>query len=612
MSRTMNKTIALSAALALLAGCGGGGSATPPSNPGRTGASTQTVTLTLQIPGEGASSSSGKRAPMYVSRNTRGIGFRFALDPHTFPATRDALASPAYYTDVTSNSASCGSPNTDGSFSCTFQVPNVPVGTVDFQIGTWDAPPAASQPVFAAAHILAANVINGVAVSSTMNTLRLTLLPVVDSVQLRSNASTLLEGTASSALLTVYPKDAQGNLIIGSDQFVDNGGNALTLNVNVTDPANVVSLGTTSFSSAAQLQSTLTYNGGSETAACGCVSFSVVPSRTIAGAAYGATIPFTSTGGGVGVPGVPQVSLSAAQPHNYLSLALGPDGNLWAAAPNGAAISSFSATGPPVHLADAGSLSSIPYAVTAGTDGDVWYVGLVGGNFDVGKFSPNLSGPVTRVQFSGNGADIIAGPDGNMYVSDWIGNNLDVVKPNSMAPSSYAAPVSGGQIRRLAAMPPLNGRHAMVCFNEGATSWIGCFDTATKSFLPPLDTGEYVNDVAAAPDGLLYAGTQSNHILAFTVGNSAMRLSKTYLTDGQPYFLAVGPDGNIWFTEPVDVAQKFGRLTIPAPGGTGVVNDYLASTGLPANADPFSIVNGKNGKLYFSDIQNGQIDEVTP
>src|SRR5450432_3397082 len=60
----------------------------------------------------------------------------------------------------------------------------------------------------------------------------------------------------------------------------------------------------------------------------------------------------------------------------------------------------------------------------------------------------------------------------------------------------------------------------------------------------------------------------------------------------QPYGIARGPDGNLWFTE--FGGNRIGRIT-----PSGVVTEF--SAGITANAAPYGITAGPDGNLWFAE-----------
>jgi virginiamycin B lyase len=68
---------------------------------------------------------------------------------------------------------------------------------------------------------------------------------------------------------------------------------------------------------------------------------------------------------------------------------------------------------------------------------------------------------------------------------------------------------------------------------------------------------------------------------------------------GMPTGIALGPDGNVWFTDP-----GVGRIT---PTGT-----ITLFSGQFAAGGPFGITAGADGGMWFTDIFSNAIGRITP
>src|SRR5512143_2505470 len=69
-----------------------------------------------------------------------------------------------------------------------------------------------------------------------------------------------------------------------------------------------------------------------------------------------------------------------------------------------------------------------------------------------------------------------------------------------------------------------------------------------------------------------------------------------------PCGIAVGPDGNLWFTE--CVGNQIGRVT-PA----GVITEFPLQT---SNSWPLHVAAGPDGNLWFTEGNNRRIGRITP
>lgn len=87
-------------------------------------------------------------------------------------------------------------------------------------------------------------------------------------------------------------------------------------------------------------------------------------------------------------------------------------------------------------------------------------------------------------------------------------------------------------------------------------------------------------------------------------GSAALMTAQTFsdfsVPSGYPAVIATGPDGNLWFTEPM--GDKIGRITT-----AGVITEFS----LPSGSRPFGIAAGPDGSLWFAE-QSGKIGRITP
>jgi streptogramin lyase len=77
-------------------------------------------------------------------------------------------------------------------------------------------------------------------------------------------------------------------------------------------------------------------------------------------------------------------------------------------------------------------------------------------------------------------------------------------------------------------------------------------------------------------------------------------------TSGDPGFMTVGPDGNIWFTE--ERGNKIGRISPQDPGdGSTIVEFELPNP----NSNPFTLTVGPDNNLWFTENSGNRIGRIT-
>jgi len=211
-----------------------------------------------------------------------------------------------------------------------------------------------------------------------------------------------------------------------------------------------------------------------------------------------------------------------AQTNRWPSAVLaGPDGNIWFTDPTGNNIGRMSVDG--VILADTflsttSDWRDTPNTITVGADGNLWF----GEVNRVGRMTP--AGDVTfyaldRYENAGGAGNIVSGADGYLW---WNGPGLD-------------------HLRRIA-LP------------SGDDSKLEIADFFPPGYDP--DTPPVVGPMVVGPDGNIWYVSGSNVVCATTAG----RFNQISIpTGGSAFAIAAGPDGALWFTEPV--SDRVGRIS---------------------------------------------------
>jgi hypothetical protein len=277
---------------ALLAACGGGGSAvrTLPAAP-KDGSAT--IRLTIPAP---ATASATLRAPRYVSPSTKSLLIAVQYvngQPTTFPSIALNVVVP---------SAQCPAPAQGGeSEVCTYQV-ILPVGSVAMTITTYDQPLSGNTP--------SGNALSSVSVTQQLSgngdPILLTLNGVPVSATLALSTSPVAVGTASNITVSATALDADGNLIVGPGNYT------APITVAVTDPSGRVTVSQGSIA-APGANATLAYNGASG-----------LTKATVTGNATGVTVHSATL---AFIPGLVRSDNLAllTVPVNYMTLS--PDGS---------------------------------------------------------------------------------------------------------------------------------------------------------------------------------------------------------------------------------------------------------------------------------------------
>jgi streptogramin lyase len=258
--------------------------------------------------------------------------------------------------------------------------------------------------------------------------------------------------------------------------------------------------------------------------------------------------------------------------------------------------------------------NSIPNAITAGPDGNLWFTttGFPGFPGTIGRITP--TGNITEFSQGsnqGNGLEgITAGPDGNLWFVD-------------------AANKAVGRITTIGIVTEFSQGFTNGDFPEGSITsgpdgnlWFGS-DIASIARITPIGviTEFFVNDqvdgglsggaITAGPDGNVWYSGFGNSGIGEGLGNisritptgSVTELFQGLNPDSMPTSIVLGPDGNLWFTDDNFSLPAIGRIT-PA----GVITEF--SQGLSPGDVPFGIAAGADGNLWF--ISGNTLGRITP
>ncbi len=324
----------------------------------------------------------------------------------------------------------------------------------------------------------------------------------------------------------------------------------------------------------------------------------------------------------------------------------GPDNNLWFTESSGNKIGQITPAGVITEFSTGLTPNSAPTGITSGPNGNLWFTENAANK--VAEIT--TSGAITEfVLTTANSAPtgITAGPDGNIWLTEQAGDKIAQVTPSGSA-TEFIAQTPSTEPFGITLGPTSDGA---LWFTEQSlgTSSIGRI-TSTGSFhLYNLPSTTYPQYIATGPDGALWFtdsvdnrigritttgsvvtynvtgvpqgitnGPTGNGNLWFTLQSSTNgvpdaigKISPTGTittynlptTDGAPSQIAVGPDGNLWFTE--SFGDKIGRIN-------PTTNQFAEFNVPTANASPTGIVAGPDGNLWFTETAANKIGRITP
>jgi len=278
----------------------------------------------------------------------------------------------------------------------------------------------------------------------------------------------------------------------------------------------------------------------------------------------------------------------------------GPDGNLWFTEPNGRLIVKMTISGTFIEYAAPSTGSYAPFDITAGPDGNLWFTNWYA------SANPNPIGAVTTsgtfTEYPVSGGSIAAtgitvGPDGNLWFAEAGSNKISKVTTGG-AVTRFAVPTASSFPFDITAGPDGNVWFTEADGNKIAKVTIN--GTFTEYTIPTGRSSP--RRITAGPDGnLWFTEYGKNKVGKVTINGTfteyAIPTEKSGLLG-----ITVGPDGNLWFTE--SEKNKIGKVTV-----SGDFTEYTVPT---ANSHPFDITVGPDGNLWFTEFAGGKIGQLNP
>ena len=256
------------------------------------------------------------------------------------------------------------------------------------------------------------------------------------------------------------------------------------------------------------------------------------------------------------------------------------------------------ATDTPAPSHDIFTQFTIPYSgagpdgITAGPDGNMWYVDT--GTNSIGVIT--MSGAITEYPLPTPNAkpyQIAAGPDGNLWFTEI---NVDKIGriTTSGSISEFNVPTANAYPGGITA-----GSDGNVWFTEGGgANKVGRITPGGSITEYPYSGGDSPGITLGANGAVWVSGMWTTQIDEVTSGGSVTPFS---LPSGNPLGITAGPDGNIWYAD--YYANSIGKLT---PYGA----TQLYSIPSPSSY-PTRITSGPNASLWFTESIGGRLGQIS-
>ena len=477
---------------------------------------------------------------------------------------------------------------------------------------------------------LATNTVTQTVGAGIVNTIRLTLGGVAQTIALNGPFVAPADGATHTFNLSVTAKDASGATIIAPGNYASpinltvtgDANHALSLAVSqltvpsATGPATV----TVTYDATKALTSgTITASASGATSATTTVNPLVYSPANLNALAVSGANGFVSVseagyGGAFALGGLGTTATTLCAPVTCAPTASG--GTVVIAvtgATAGSATLNISDTNGasahiPVKVASSGGSVTVPGApvsttfgvgfaaagVSAGPDGNVWY----GSDVNQIAASATNGSPVHSYTLAGVATlfYVTSGPDGRLWFTS-PGDNLVGAVTTAGVATLYTVGIG-------AASQPIvitSGPDGNLWFTEIASGKVASI--TPSGTVTEYATGGNPLGIVTGSDGKLWFADIGGSIGSITTAGTIVHYSAGLLPSASPHYITAGPDGNLWFTDSQNNA--IGRITT-----AGVITEFTA--GVSPSALLFQIVAGGDGNLWFTDLSgSGLVGRVT-
>jgi streptogramin lyase len=282
--------------------------------------------------------------------------------------------------------------------------------------------------------------------------------------------------------------------------------------------------------------------------------------------------------------------------------------------------------------------NSGPYGITQGPDGNIWFTESNTNTNKVGKITPggviteyaapttnafpgdivsvggmlwyndegnHLTSVTTAGTFTQHTATdpsgMTVGPDGNIWVLEFNGHQVDVYSTAGALLHTYAANTSPSTLQLEEIITGPDGNMWFDTFSgDNVVKMITGTGVTTTYNLSGTFSGT-LRGIAAGPDGNLWVCDEDdNKIIRVTTAGVATGFAIP-TANAQPYGITNGGDGYMYFAEPGtnQTIYKIGRISM-----TGAITEYPIPT---AYAGPTQITAGPNHTIWFTEGRANRI-----
>ncbi|HLW85863.1 MAG TPA: hypothetical protein VKR60_11670 [Candidatus Sulfotelmatobacter sp.] len=285
----------------------------------------------------------------------------------------------------------------------------------------------------------------------------------------------------------------------------------------------------------------------------------------------------------------------------YTGIVTGPDGNIWFSetttgfgmvVPSTGVVTEYAALFPSFEFAP---------SIVSGPDGNLWFTGSFGDNIGRMTTAASVTGDFALSTGAVSGFDT-AGPDGNLWFTmSYPANGVGYMTPEG-AVTTFPLLTADAQPTGITAGPDGN-----LWFLETNARKIA--KVTTSGAITEYPAKGYVwFGIVTGPDGNLwfpyiYAQSCACSAIGRITTSGTISAFPTTTPSSTPMDVAVGSDGNIWFTE--NALSKIGKMST---AGVALA-EYPTKTN-PSNVS--AITSGPDGNLWFlENTAYGAVGRIT-